>query len=428
MNVRRRDTHVLSGPGLVLVVAVGLLLLIGVVMVYSASSVSDYVHYSDSAYHAKKQALYILAGILALGAISHWDFRLRKTRTASGLGALLKPEFVSWGVWWMSVAGLLGVILVGVGKWGATRSLDLGPVFIQPSEFAKLGCLLVTALLVTRWKRGELDTRTFARRLGFAVVVVVVLVMLQPDFGTTVSILAAVVVALWLGGVQGRWFAGIFGIGIPAGALVIKLANYRAERIASFLDPWADASDSGYQIIQSLYAFGSGGLFGVGLGLSRQKYFYLPAAHNDFIFAIIGEEGGLIASMTVVALFALFAWAGMRIAVRCQDPFGRVVAGGLTAMIVIQALMNMAAVTWLMPITGIPLPFVSAGGSSMILTLASVGVILAVHRRTGRPSVRLVRRADSRGSQSADSRERRRNGGTHLPGADGGSPTRRRGA
>jgi cell division protein FtsW len=192
------------------------------------------------------------------------------------------------------------------------------------------------------------------------------------------------------------------------------------ERVTSFLNPWADPGDSGYQIIQSLYAFGSGGFFGVGLGLSRQKFFYLPAAHTDFIFAVIGEELGLAGTLSVIAAFGLFAYAGMRIALDCKDQFGRLLAGGLTAMIVTQALMNMAAVTGLMPITGIPLPFVSAGGSSLTLTLACVGLILAVSRNGGSARVRLVRQTDFRGSQRASTREWRRDGRSHLPGSDRG--------
>jgi cell division protein FtsW len=244
--------------------------------------------------------------------------------------------------------------------------------------------------------------------------------------GTTVSIVLATAVMLWLGGLQLGWFAGMLAIGLPAAALLVWKAGYRMERITAFLDPWSDPADSGYQIIQSLYAFGSGGLFGVGLGLSGQKYFYLPAAHNDFIFAIIGEETGLVGALFVVAAFAAFAFAGTRIAVACKDPFGRLLAGGLTAMIVIQALMNMAAVTWLMPITGIPLPFVSAGGSSMVLTLTSVGLILAVSRRSSGAKVRLLRDTSPRGSARASTGERWRDGGSHLPGSDGSRSSSRR--
>jgi cell division protein FtsW len=208
------------------------------------------------------------------------------------------------------------------------------------------------------------------------------------------------------------------------------------ERITAFLHPWADPTDTGYQLIQSLYALGSGGLFGVGLGLSKQKVFYLPLAHNDFIFAVIGEEFGFMGTLAVVAAFLLFTYAGIRIALECRDSFGRLLAGGLTAMIAMQAQMNMAAVTGLMPITGVTLPFVSSGGTSLTLTMACVGLIIAVSRYGGTSKVRLVRgkttrgpKEDSivRGSQDrANTAERRRNGGTHLSSLDGGGASSRR--
>ncbi|MDP2299172.1 MAG: putative lipid II flippase FtsW [Coriobacteriia bacterium] len=421
MTASRRQS--LTSPAYIMLIAVALLVAGGVVMVYSASAVSDYVKFGDSAYHAKRQAIYALGGIVALAVASRWDFR-----TGRKAVPMMRPATVAWAVWGASLAGLVAVDIAGVGKWGATRSIDLGPVFIQPSEFAKVGCLLVVASLIVQWRRQTITGGQFAFRVSAALLPVVVLIMLQPDMGTTMSIVAVTAVMLWLGGLRARWFAAMLAAGLPTVALLIWKAGYRMERITGFLDPWADPADSGYQIIQSLYAFGSGGLFGVGLGLSRQKFFYLPAAHNDFIFAIIGEETGLVGTLCVVAAFAAFAYAGTRIAIECKDPFGRLMAGGLTSMIVIQALMNMAAVTRLMPITGIPLPFVSAGGSSLVLTLASVGLILAVSRHSGGARVKLVRKTTSRGSARASSGERGRDSRSHLPGADSGRPATRRGA
>jgi cell division protein FtsW len=418
---RRERGQALTTPALIMLITVALLLAGGVVMVYSASAAADYVKYGDSAYHAKRQVVYVLAGIAALFVASRWDFRSR-----SGVRTVLRPQLVAWSVWAASLVGLIAVDVAGVDTYGATRSIDLGPFFVQPSEFAKLGCMLVVAVLLSQWRHREITGKQFALRLACAILPIVVLVMMQPDMGTTVSIVLATAVMLWLGGLQLGWFAGMLAIGLPAAALLVWKAGYRMERITAFLDPWSDPADSGYQIIQSLYAFGSGGLFGVGLGLSGQKYFYLPAAHNDFIFAIIGEETGLVGALFVVAAFAAFAFAGTRIAVACKDPFGRLLAGGLTAMIVIQALMNMAAVTWLMPITGIPLPFVSAGGSSMVLTLTSVGLILAVSRRSSGAKVRLLRDTSPRGSARASTGERWRDGGSHLPGSDGSRSSSRR--
>ncbi|MGB4580842.1 MAG: putative peptidoglycan glycosyltransferase FtsW [Coriobacteriia bacterium] len=400
------------------------LVLGGTLMIFSASSVADYVKYGDSAYHLKKQLIFAVMGALALYGASWWDFRIGRR----GSMDIRRPEVLAWAVWGVSFLGLIVVEATGVAKWGATRSIDLGFAYIQPSEFAKLGCLAVVAVLLVAWRKREIDTRTLLVRMAWAVGPVVVLIMLQPDMGTTMSLLLGVVVLLWLAGVKGRWLASLAAVGLPSAALLIAVAGYRMDRVTAFLDPWAQPDKGGYQIIQSLYAFGSGGFFGVGLGLSRQKFFYLPAAHTDFIFAVIGEELGLAGTLSVVLAFALFAYAGIKIALDCKDLFGRLLAGGLTAMIVVQALMNMAAVTGLMPITGIPLPLVSAGGSSLTLTLACVGLILAVARNSTGARVRLVRPTKTRGSARASTVEWRRDSRPHLPGADGGRSTRGRGA
>lgn len=414
----RLDNHAYLLLGATFLLVVG-----GIIMIYSASSVADYVRYQDSAYHLKKQLLFAGLGTLALYAASMWDFRRR--RSASDLD-IRRPEVVSWGLWAISLVGLLIVEVMGVGKWGATRSIDLGFAYVQPSEYAKLGCVLVTAVLVVALRKGELAPKAFLQRLAGVLGPVVLLIMLQPDMGTTMSLIFAVVLVLWLGGIDMKWLGYAAAVGVPAAVAAIAFAGYRMERVTSFLNPWADPGDSGYQIIQSLYAFGSGGLFGEGLGLSRQKFFYLPAAHTDFIFAVIGEELGLLGALAVVIAFGLFAYAGMRIALACKDPFGRLLAGGLTSMIVVQALMNMAAVTGLMPITGIPLPFMSAGGSSLTLTLACVGLIVSVARHGGTAGVRLVRPSKTKGTERASTDEWRRDSRPHLSGADRGRSSDRR--
>ncbi|MHB1018216.1 MAG: FtsW/RodA/SpoVE family cell cycle protein [Coriobacteriia bacterium] len=419
----RPRARALSPAGYWLLGTTLVLVLGGILMVYSASSVADYVQYQDSAYHLKKQAIFALFGAVALYLASRWDFRTRRSGTH-----VLSPQVLAWGIWGIALVGLLVVQFMGVGKWGATRSINLGFGYVQPSEYAKLGCLLVTAVLIVAWRRRQIDTRQFFTWFSGALVPVVLLIMLQPDMGTTVSLLLGVVLVLWVGGFPARWLFSALGAGLAAAIPLILFAGYRMERVTSFLNPWADPSDGGYQIIQSLYAFGSGGIGGIGLGLSRQKFFYLPAAHTDFIFAVIGEELGLIGSLGVIVAFGVFAYAGMRIAFESRDLFGKLLAGGLTALVVAQALMNMAAVTGLMPITGIPLPLMSAGGSSLTLTLASVGLILAVSRYGGQARVRLVRPGNGRGSQSAGTVERWRDSGTHLPRVDGSRASSRRGA
>lgn len=387
------------------------LLLGGLVMVYSASSVADFVSLQDSAYHLRRQALGALLGAILLIVAMSVDYR--------------KVRLAGPAVWGLSVIMLVMVLVIGVGKWGATSWLDVGPMTIQPSELAKIGCVMLTALLVHQYRAGRIDTGTFWRWLAVVVGVVVLLVMLQPDLGTTLSIVAAVYLALLIGGVSLRWLGSGLVAGIAGVVVLIAVAPYRMRRITAFIDPFADPQGAGYQSIQSLYAFGSGGLDGVGLGMSRQKFFYLPAAHNDFIFAIIGEELGLLGALSVVAAFAVMAYAGVRIALGARDTYGRVLAGGLTAMLVTQAIMNMGAVTGLMPVTGIPMPLVSSGGSSMVITMFSFGIILSVSTY----GARAAKREHHGSKESAGARpvERRGNRRSHLSGIDGGrSSTRRR--
>lgn len=415
-----RGRKMLSPAAYLLLGATAVLVLGGLLMVYSASSVTDYVKYADSAYHLKKQLVMAVAGVIGLFVASNWDFR-------KAAGLRISPQVVAWGLWTVSVLGLIAVELVGVAKGGATRSIPVGPFYLQPSEFAKGGCVLVSGLLIVAWRRGVLTDRQFVVWLLGAVLPVVGLIMAQPDMGTTVTIVVAVYMMLWLGGVKARWLFLTGGTGVALVGLLIRVAGYRMERMMAFLDPWAHPLDGGYQIIQSLYAFGSGGLFGVGLGLSRQKFAYLPAAHTDFVFAVVGEELGIVGSVAVLVAFLVFAYAGIRIALECKDPFGRLMAGGLTSMIVVQAIMNIAAVTGLMPITGIPLPLMSAGGSSLVFTLGCIGLILSVSRNDARVAVRLVRPTTTRGSAREDSHERRRDGRTHLSGTErGGASSRRR--
>lgn len=389
-----------------LLFAVLALLFGGLVMVYSASSVMDLVVHDDGMYHFKRQALWIGAGLVAMLVMSMIDYRvLRK---------------VAWPYYFISLGGLLAVLAFGTEKWGAKRWLIVGGMTIQPSEYAKLACLLLTAVALADARvRGRMTHEQWTK-LGLAVGAVMVLVMIQPDMGTTVSIAAAVFLVLVLGGVNGLLLSGVVGGGALLGALAIFTSDYRTARFFAFLDPWKDAQGDGYQTVQAIYAFASGGLGGTGLGMSRQKFFYLPAAHTDFIFAIIGEEFGLIGTLAVVAAFIVFAYAGFRIALGARDRLGRLLAGGITAMIVTQAIINMAAVTGLVPVTGIPMPLVSSGGSSMTFTLACVGIVLSVST-FGSRGVRLKRGpVKPKETSSAGLDERRRDRRTHLSGIDGG--------
>ena len=385
----------------------------GLLMIFSASSAKDFLDLKDSFYHVRAQGIFLLIGLAVMLLCSR-----------------LPAKFVRSIGWWVlgaSDALLVLVLVLGVAKGGAIRWIDLGFTNLQPSEFAKLGCVLVVAgIIADRAEHGGRLQDDLIKG-ALAVGIPFVLVMLQPDMGTAMSILIAVFLVVVIGGLPWRYIVGSFAAVATAVPVLIFARSYRASRLLSFLNPSSDPQGAGYQILQARLAFGSGGIFGLGLGMSRQKYEYLPAAHTDFIFAIIGEELGLIGTAAVVLAFGVLCYAGIRIALSIKNVYGRLVAGGLTAMIVTQALINMASVTGLMPVTGIPLPLVSYGGSSLVFTLGCIGLILAMTREPERATARM--RPDvvtEEGSASARSGERRGNGRPRLSSVDGGGGRVRR--
>ncbi len=389
-----------------------LLISLGLVMVYSASSITASVKEGSHWFYLVRQAVFALGGWAVALFLARVDYRVLKDK--------------AWAFWWACVA-LLGVVMVmGFASHGAQRWIPLGFMNLQPSELAKVACVLVVAALAVEWNRARIDTRTFGVRAAIATLVPCAFIILQPDMGTTVTLVVAVAVVMILAGMQMRWIVAALAVAIPVGILFITRSAYRMERVVGFLDPWANASDKGYQSVQALLAFGSGGVDGVGLGLSRQKFFYLPEAYTDFILAIIGEEIGLIGTLGVVAAFAVLVWAGFKIATGARDPYGRLVAGGVTGMIAFQAALNMAAVTGLMPVTGKPLPFLSYGGSSMLVTMISIGLLLSVSEY-GMLVPRAVRaRTKHKETRHESTHERRGDSGPRLSGVDGGRATRRR--
>lgn len=391
-----------------------LLSLGGLVMIYSASHAYDTLRYADSAYHLKRQALYLAAGLTAMLVASRIPARLLR----------------SLGTWVLiaSDALLVWVLVAGYASHGARSWIDLGFMTVQPSEFAKLGIIMTLAALFADRERRPRPIREDALALALILGPPLVLIMLQPDLGTVVAIVLPAMVLAAIGGLEFRYLALAAAALAAALPVAVLGKGYRMNRILAFFDPWADPQGIGYQSIQALLAFGSGGVSGLGLGMSRQKYFYLPEAHNDFVFAIIGEELGLVGALLVVAAFGALAWAGLRIASGCREAYGRLLAAGLTIVVVLQALMNMAAVTGLIPVTGIPLPLVSSGGSSMLFTMLCVGLILSV-ARTSRASVARrssVTHHSDEERERAGTAERRRDGRPHLSVIDGGRASARR--
>ncbi|HET9508299.1 MAG TPA: putative lipid II flippase FtsW [Gaiellaceae bacterium] len=368
----------------VLVLVTLALVAFGLVMVYSATSAAAAIGQGDPMTYLKRHAIYAVLGIGLMIAASRVDNR--KLR-------LLAPPLVAG-----SIVLCLVVIAVAPEVNGAKRWLYLGPVSFQPSEVAKLALLLFAAA----WLARNGAPRTLGelwRPLGFLATVFAGLFLLQPDLGTTIALLLMLAGMLVVAGVPARTLAAAGALAGTLGLAAIWISPYRRERIFSFLDPWRDPTDTGFQTVQATIGLGSGGLTGQGLGESVQKINYLPEAHTDMILAIIGEELGLIGTTAVIAAFAAFAFAGFTIALRCRDPFGKLVAAGITSLVCGQAAVNLAAVLGIAPLTGIPLPFVSFGGTSLLVLLAAVGILLNIavdERAPSRAAVPDRRRRDGR--------------------------------
>jgi cell division protein FtsW len=398
---RRASTH-LEYHLLVLVTLA--LVAFGLVMVYSASSARALLGSDDPAYYLKRQALYAVAGLVALVLLSRTDYR----RLRHAAGPLLLASFVL----------LVAVLAIGTAVNGARRWIPLGTLTFQPSELAKLALALWIAGLLAR-RPAPQTLGDLVRPIGLVVGAACALILVEPDLGSALAIAIMVAAILLVAGTPVRTLAAGSGI---AGMLVLAaiwFEPYRRARIFSFIDPWHDPQGAGFQSVQAMIALGSGGIFGVGLGESVQKIYYLPEASTDMIFAIVGEELGLLGVLAVVGAFAVFAYAGLNIALHCHDPFGKRLATGLTALVCGQAAVNVSAVMGLAPLTGVPLPFVSYGGSSLVVGLASVGILLNIAVNHGVSAVSEVpdrrrrnsrarpARARGRGSAQVARRERR---------------------
>jgi cell division protein FtsW len=335
----------------------------GLVMVYSATSAPAALGDGDPGYYLKKQGVYALAGLVLLVLASRTPYRSLRH---------LAPTLIV-----ASLVLLVAVLVVGQAVNGARRWLTFGPAVFQPSELAKVSLAIWAAAYLAR-RPAPRTLGELAKPLGLLALVFCGLVLIQPDLGTAITIMIMLGGVLLVSGTPPA-LLGLAGIMVTvAGLAAIWLEPYRRARLFAFLDPWSDPQNSGFQSVQALIGLGSGGVFGEGLGQGISKVFYLPEAHTDMIFAIVGEELGLLGTTLVIGAFAVFAYTGMRIALRCKDPFGKRLAAALTTLVCGQAVINLAAVMGVAPLTGIPLPFVSYGGSSLVVLLASVGVLLNI--------------------------------------------------
>jgi cell division protein FtsW len=310
-----------------------------------------------------------------------------------GLSAMVVTSFVPYHVWQkfalpiytIVVVGLVVTLVVGDARGGATRWIVVGPVTIQVAEFAKFAALSLLAAVLTRKDTLVSDIRHVFVPVVAILGTVSLLLLAQPDFGNVLLIVVPAFVMLAASTVPLRFVLSMAGLGALAMTALAMSADYRKARLLGFTDPFANAQGSGLQAVQSMVALGTGGMFGVGLGQSRARWLWLPNAHTDFIFAIIGEETGFAGAFIVITLFALMAIVGVSIAYRAPDMYGRLLAIGIISWLSVQALVNIGGVVAVLPITGVPLPFISSGGNAMIASLAAIGVLLNIARSTGRP-------------------------------------------
>jgi cell division protein FtsW len=355
-------------PDLMLFLAILALAGIGIAMSYSASAVHAMKTFGDSYYFLKRQIIWFSVGFLVLFIVKEIDYRkyMRYTKI------MLLLSFVLLALVFMS--GL------GHSAKGSARWLGIGPLSFQPSEFVKLFIVIYLAKVFSSEK-----TDYFVRILVPVVIVAAVflMILLEPDFGTAIDILAVSVVILFVSGFPLTYIVSLFVISIPMFYLFIYLVGYRKDRLVAFLNPWTYRYGIGYHIVQAFIAFKKGGLFGAGLGNGTQKLSRLPEPHTDFIFAVIAEEAGLAGTVLIVALYAAVLWRGIVISAGAQDDFGRLLAVGLSLMIAVQAFINLGVVTGILPTTGIPLPFLSYGGSSLLSNMIAAGILLNISRYRG---------------------------------------------
>lgn len=355
-------------PDYLLLALVGILVAIGLYAVFSASFAMAITEYRDVMYFLSRQVLWAVVGLIGLALSMKMPYQVWKP---------LSPLML------ILALGTLALVLVpgiGVSQYGATRWLKLGPFVIQPSEFAKLALIIYMSAWFS--ERKDKLQGVSSGFLPFVAMLALVtwLVMKEPDLGTAVIIAATLITMFFLAGADPKQVGLLVAGAIVAAVFLVSSAGYRSERWLSFVDPWQDPDGRGFHIIQLLIALGSGGPWGVGLGASRQKFFYVPGAHTDGVFAIIGEEVGFIGSLAVLAIFAALVYRGIRIVSQTKEPFGILLAAGITSLIAYQTIINLGGVTQSIPLTGIPLPFISYGGSSLATTMTGVGILLNISK------------------------------------------------
>lgn len=349
-----------------LLISVIIISLFGILMIYSSSYVWALYKYNDSYKYLKNQGLFFLIGLIILYFVSKIDYK--------------KYYKYSNKILFICLVLLVLVLIPGIGtiRNGSRSWFGIGSFGIQPSEFAKLGLIIFTSKYLSNNTR----KKTFKEVLPILFITMLIfgMIMLQPDFGTGIIIVMSIIGLLFIAGLDIKVFIRFGIVGVIGIVILIVLAPYRLKRILSFLNPWSDPLGSGFQIIQSLYSIGPGGLFGLGLGNSIQKHFYLPEPQTDFIFSVISEEFGFLGILIISILFILIFYNSLKISIKCDDLFGKYLSFGITFGLIFQTLLNLSVVVGLVPVTGVTLPFLSYGGSSLLVSMVSIGIILNISR------------------------------------------------
>lgn len=355
---------------IILLISVVIISLFGVLMIYSSSYIWAEYKFNDPYKFLKSQLIFLILGYIIMFIVSKINYQKYQ-----------KYSNIIFGICFILI---VLVLIPGIGtvRNGSRSWFGIGGFGIQPSEFTKLGLIIFTSKYLKNNNKELRDIKKGVLPILIVLMLVFGLIMLQPDFGTGVVIVISIVALLFVSGVKMNFFIKIGLLGLVGVVVLIIIAPYRMERIVSFLNPWSDPLGSGFQIIQSMYAIGPGGLLGLGFGNSIQKHFYLPEPQTDFIFSIISEEFGFMGILIVSSLFITIIYQGIKISMKCEDAFGKYLAFGITFSLAFQTLLNLMVVVGLIPVTGVTLPFLSYGGSSLLITLLSMGILLNISKST----------------------------------------------
>ena len=352
----------------ILLIAVIIISLFGTLMIYSSSNVWAEYKFNDPYKYLKSQALFLILGYIVMFIIAKFPYQ--------------KYKKLSNIIFFICLGMLILVLIPGIGtiRNGSRSWFGIGSLGIQPSEFTKIGLIIFTSKYLSNNTKDLKNIKKGILPILGVLFLVFALIMLEPDFGTGVVIVMTIIILLFISGVKMNFFIKLGILGLLGIVILVIIAPYRMERIVSFINPWSDPLGSGFQIIQSLYAIGPGGLLGLGLGNSVQKHFYLPEPQTDFIFSIISEEFGFMGVLIVSSLFITIIYCGFKIAMNCEDYFGKYLAFGITFGLAFQTMLNLMVVVGLIPVTGVTLPFLSYGGSSLLISLISIGILLNINK------------------------------------------------